>query len=145
MFKIITVPFDRVKKCFDEELINKMTLNKQVKSCRAEFFQDGDEAYWTVFLEYDPLLEKTPERSVEGLDEPQKLLLERIKAWRRERATKDGVPVYIIGTNREMIDIVKSKPASLEALKLIKGFGKGKLDKYGTEIIELIRGFYSKT
>jgi len=38
-----------------------------------------------------------------------------------------------------------SKPASLEALKLIKGFGKGKLDKYGTEIIELIRGFYSKT
>lgn len=79
MFKIITIPFDRGKKVFDEDLLNLVTLNKQVKSCRAEFFQDGEDAYWTVFLEYDPLLERAPERSLEGLDEPQKLLLERLR------------------------------------------------------------------
>lgn len=145
MFKIIAIPFDRVKKSFDEELLNRVTINKQVKSCRAEFFRNGEDAYWTVFLEYDPLLEKAPERSLEGLDEPQKMLLDRLRAWRKERAAKDGVPVYIIGTNREMADVVKAKPGSLEALKAIKGFGKGKIDKYGEEIVAMIRGFYEKT
>jgi hypothetical protein len=66
MFKIITVPFDRVKNNFDEELLNRMTLNKQVKSSRGEFFQDGEDAYGMVFLEYDPLLAMTPEHAVEG-------------------------------------------------------------------------------
>lgn len=66
MFKIITVPFDRVKKNFDDELLNRMTLNKQVKSSRGEFFQDGEDAYGMVFLEYDPLLAMTPEHAVEG-------------------------------------------------------------------------------
>ena len=129
MFKIIAIPFDRIKKAFDEELLNRFTLNKQVKSHRAEFFQDGEDAYWTVFLEYDPLLEKPPERSVEGLDEPQRMLLERIRVWRKERAAKDGVPIYIVGTNQEMVDVVKTRPASLEALKAVKGFGKGKIDR----------------
>jgi superfamily II DNA helicase RecQ len=145
MFKIITIPFERIKKGFDEELLNRLTLNKQVKSYRCEFFKDSEEAYWTVFLEYDPLLEKTPEQNLEGLDEPQKMLLDRIKAWRKERAAKDGIPVYIIGTNREMVDIVKARPVSLEALKAVKGFGKGKIDRYGEEIIGIIRGFYDKT
>jgi len=124
--------------------LNRFTLNKQVKSCRAEFFREGEDAYWTVFMEYDPLLEKAPERSLEGLDEPQKMLMDRLRAWRKERAAKDGVPVYIIGTNREMADVVKAKPGSLEALKVIKGFGKGKVDKYGEEIVAMIRGFYEK-
>jgi superfamily II DNA helicase RecQ len=145
MFKIIAIPFDRVKKTFDEAPLTGFILNKQVKSCRAEFFRNGEDVYWTVFLEYDPLLEKTPERSLEGLDEPQKMLLDRLRAWRKERAAKDGVPVYIIGTNREMVDVVKARPASLEALKSVKGFGKGKIDKYGQEIIAMISGFYEKT
>ena len=145
MFKILTIPFDRVKKGFDEEFLSRFTSNKQVKSYQAEFFQDGENAYWTVFLEYDPLLEKAPERSMEGLDEPQRMLLERIMAWRKDRAAQDGVPVYIIGTNHEMVDIVKARPISVEALKAVKGFGKGKIGKYGEEIIGMIRSFYDKT
>ena len=50
----------------------------------------------------------------------------RLKAWRKERAEKDGVPVYIIGTNREFRDIVVARPETLEALKTVKGFGKAK-------------------
>jgi hypothetical protein len=39
MFKILTIPFDRVKKGFDEEFLSRFTSNKQVKSYQAEFFQ----------------------------------------------------------------------------------------------------------
>jgi superfamily II DNA helicase RecQ len=131
--------------CSSEEALTKFILNKQVISHHVQFFEDGADKYWSVFLEYDPVLEKAPEKEAEGLDEPQTILLERLRAWRKERAEKDGVPVYIIGTNKELVNIVKTVPASLEALKGIKGFGKAKIQKYGKEIIEIINIFYSKT
>lgn len=112
MFKIITIPFDRNKKGFDEEALTKFILNKQVISHHVQFFEDGTDKYWSVFLEYDPVLEKAPEKEAEGLDEPQTILLERLRAWRKERAEKDGVPVYIIGTNKELVNIVpRPRPA----------------------------------
>lgn len=144
MFKIITIPFDRNKKGFDEEALTKFILNKQVISHHVQFFQDGADKYWSIFLEYDPVLEKAPEKEMDGLDEPQTILLERLRAWRKERAEKDGVPVYIIGTNKELVNIVKTVPTSLEALKAIKGFGKAKIQKYGKEITQIINAFYNK-
>ena len=145
MFKIVTIPFDRKTNGFDEEALTKFVLNKRIKSCQPEFFQDGGDNYWTVFLEYDPLVEVTSKAESERLDDPQRILLERLKAWRKERAEKDGVPVYIVGTNKELIDIVSSTPKSLEALKNIKGFGKSKISKYGKEIIDIIKAFFEKS
>ncbi|MBU2552403.1 MAG: HRDC domain-containing protein [Proteobacteria bacterium] len=145
MFKVITIPFDRSKGGFDEEVLNRFVLNKHVKSHRAEFFQDAQGSYWTVFLEYDPALEKPSARETEGLDDSQKLLLERLRAWRKERADRDGIPVYIIATNKELAGLVREAPATLEALKEVKGFGKGKVSKYGQDLIGLIRAFFEKT
>jgi len=48
MFKIITIPFDRNTKSFDEDLLNRLVVNKQVKICRAELFHDSGETYWPV-------------------------------------------------------------------------------------------------
>ena len=145
MFKILTIPFDRRTKGFDEEALSRFILNKKLRSYRAEFFRDGNDVYWTVLLEYDPLIETAHEGETKGLDEAQKMLLERLKVWRKERAEKDGVPVYIVGTNRELADIVRNVPRTLEALKSIKGFGKGKITKYGNEITEIITVFFEKS
>jgi hypothetical protein len=46
MFKIITIPFDCVKKGFDEELLNRVTLNKQIKSqCAVSPVETGVQNY----------------------------------------------------------------------------------------------------
>ncbi|MFH1135463.1 MAG: HRDC domain-containing protein [Pseudomonadota bacterium] len=145
MFKIITIPFDWSREFFDEDLVNRFILNKHVKRYEIMFFQKGEGRYWSVFLEYDPVVGKTPEKETEGLDEPQRVLLERLKAWRKERAEQDGVPVYIIGNNREMVQVALNSPRTLEALGVIKGFGKSKVEKYGREIIGLIKAFHEKT
>jgi hypothetical protein len=44
MFKIITIPFDRLKKGFDEEILNGFVINKHILSYRSEFFLDGEDA-----------------------------------------------------------------------------------------------------
>ncbi len=120
MFRIITIPFNRTKKLFEEEVLNDFLLNKRLNYFRAEFFRDNDDAYWSVFLDYDALLDadrlespKRPEAEnpVRELDEPQRLLLERLAAWRKERAQRDGVPVYIVATNKELVAVVKMAPA----------------------------------
>jgi len=145
MFRIITIPFDRGQKGFDDENLSKFILNKEVKSYKTAFFEDGGEKYWTLLLEYEPVLKKSREKEEEHLDEVKKALLNRLKAWRKEKAEKDGVPVYIIGTNKEFVDIVKETPRTLEALKNIKGFGQGKVSKYGNDIVEIVKAFYEKS
>ena len=144
MFRIVTIPFDPAIKGFDDEVLRQFVLNKAVLHYQAAFFQEAGTGYWSVFIEYDALVEKGADKELEGLDEPQRILLERLKAWRKERAQKEGVPVYIVGTNREMGAIARKAPGSLEALKSIKGFGKGKIAKYGQEIVGIVSAFYSK-
>jgi len=145
MFKIITIPFDRNAKSFDEDILNRLLANKQLKTYRAELMRDGGEYFWTVFVEYDPLVEQPSEKETLGLDESQRLLFDRLRAWRKETAEKDGVPVYIVATNRQLSDIVRAAPESLEALKGIKGFGNSKISKYGKDVVALIQAFYEKT
>ena len=61
MFKIVTIPFNRESRQFDEDILNTAVLNKQITHSKAKFFKDGAESYWTVFIEYDPVLKKTAE------------------------------------------------------------------------------------
>ena len=145
MFRIITIPFDRGQNGFDDTILNKFLLNKSLTSYRAEFFEDGGEKFWTLLLEYDPLLEKGHKKEEEHLDESQRMLMNRLKAWRKEKAEKDGVPAYIVATNKELVQIIRAAPKSLEGLKNIKGFGQGKVSRHGKEIVEIIKGFFEKS
>lgn len=144
MFKIITLPFDRKTGGFDDEALTRFAMTNKIIYHQTAFFQDGDQLYWSVFLVYDPLVEPEGSNIREMLDDRQKVLYDRLKAWRKERADKDGVPVFIIATNRELFHIAKQPPANPEALKNIKGFGKSKVSKYGNEIIQLIRDYHEK-
>lgn len=142
MFKIISIPFDRALKGFDEELINRFVLNKHIINYRSEFFSEGNDKYWSIFIEYAVALESQPVNVEIELNKDQKLLFEKLRIWRKERAEKDGVPVFVIGSNKEFQEIAKNSPKSLESLKSVKGFGTGKVSKYGKDIVELINGFY---
>lgn len=55
MFRILTFPFHPEKGGFDDSLLDRFLLNKQLVSWKAEFFQEGGRSYWTVLLFCDPL------------------------------------------------------------------------------------------
>lgn len=144
MFKILTIPYDPSIKSFNEEILNDFCLNKQLKGYRTEFFMHEGLPSWTVFLEYEQVIGKEDGTDTSGMNEAERLLFDRLKQWRREQAEKEGVPTYIVATNRELKDIIRQAPRSLEALKTIRGFGKKKVEKYGAAVTELIRAFYDK-
>jgi len=62
-FRIITITFDNEREVFPDNDLNTFLLDKKVKSYRVEFFINAGRPYWSVFLEY----EEIEDRSVEKL------------------------------------------------------------------------------
>jgi DNA helicase-2/ATP-dependent DNA helicase PcrA len=65
-------------------------------------------------------------------------LFERLRDWRRSRATDDEVPAYVVFTDATLQLIAEHKPGDEQALLRISGVGRSKLDKYGDEVLALI-------
>lgn len=65
-------------------------------------------------------------------------LLSALKDWRKEKASANSVPAYVIFNDKTLDELSKKCPASLEALKDISGFGKVKIDRFGNEVLQMI-------
>lgn len=62
-----------------------------------------------------------------------------LRAWRLERARADGVPPYVIAHDVTLAVIVERNPRSLTELARVPGIGPAKLDKYGAEVVAILR------
>ena len=72
-------------------------------------------------------------------------LIQALIDWRREKYQKDNVPAYIILHQKTLLAIADLAPTTREELLTVKGFGKSKCDRYGDEILDVIRqGLKSK-
>lgn len=72
-------------------------------------------------------------------------LVQTLIDWRREKYQKDNVPAYIILHQKTLMAIADLAPTTKEELLTVKGFGKSKCDRYGDEILDVIRqGLKSK-
>jgi len=66
-------------------------------------------------------------------------LVQALIDWRREKYQNENVPAYIILHQKTLMAIADLAPTTKEELLAVKGFGKSKCDKYGDEILEIIR------
>ncbi len=78
----------------------------------------------------------TPSRS--DVTHASPALVEALKAWRRQRATSDRVPAYIVLSDAHLEGIADRRPESLGDLAQCTGIGPTKLERYGDEIIAVI-------
>lgn len=66
-------------------------------------------------------------------------LLEALKKWRMNEASKRHLPAYMIASNKALEAVSAHQPTTIVQLKGIVGIGPKFLEKYGSEIVELIR------
>lgn len=66
-------------------------------------------------------------------------LVQALVDWRREKYQQENVPAYIVLHQKTLLAIADIAPTTKEELLSLKGFGKSKCDKYGDEILEIIR------
>lgn len=67
-------------------------------------------------------------------------VLERLKAWRTDRASRDAVPPYVVAHNSMLVDLALVRPTTAERLERVKGFGPSRVERYGEEVLAVIAG-----
>jgi superfamily II DNA helicase RecQ len=147
--RIFTIPFNEETQTFHDDLVQQFCVNKRVHKIETKFFTRNHQPFWTVAVHYGQILSEENNVRVSGtpapehlLDDQQKALLLRLKEWRKQAALEVGLLVYMVATNNHFVNIIQQKCATLESLKLVKGFGKSKIEKYGPEVTALVRQFY---
>jgi ATP-dependent DNA helicase RecQ len=67
-------------------------------------------------------------------------LLSALKAKRRALAEAARVPAYVVFTDKTLIEMAETRPATLDDMARIGGVGAKKLESYGAEFLQVIAG-----
>ena len=72
------------------------------------------------------------------LDEPAKVRLAALRAWRSEVAREHNLPAYIVFNDATLAQMALTAPSTLDELSGISGVGAKKLEAYGREILRVL-------
>ncbi|HWE82764.1 MAG TPA: ATP-dependent DNA helicase UvrD2 [Gaiellaceae bacterium] len=64
---------------------------------------------------------------------------EVLRAWRRERASADGVPAYVVFPDRTLDELLARRPTTPGELAGINGLGVKRLERFGRELFAAVK------
>ena len=150
LIKVISLTFDSVSGTFDDSPLREFLKDKEIISIRDHFFVRNEVPYLTVVIRYFPTRQETdPTMAPQGkrdeawrelIGESDTGLFNLLREWRSKRSRQEGVPPYILFTNKQLAQLIKSNPTSLAALEQIDGIGKSRVEKYGKDVLEIMVG-----
>jgi ATP-dependent DNA helicase RecQ len=73
------------------------------------------------------------------LDSAARDCRERLRDWRAAIAKTHGVPAYVVFHDSTLAELARERPATLAALGEISGVGTRKLERYGADLLKLLR------
>lgn len=82
--------------------------------------------------------ERTIGRCMKCPGEPNEMIFESLRAWRKERSLEKSVPAYIIFTDATLTAMAEIAPSDLDGLAAIPGVGPAKLTEFGGELLQII-------
>jgi ATP-dependent DNA helicase RecQ len=62
-----------------------------------------------------------------------------LKSLRTRLAKDEGVPAYVIFSDRSLIDMAAQRPATLAAFGEVHGVGQAKLARYGQAFLAVVK------
>jgi ATP-dependent DNA helicase RecQ len=75
----------------------------------------------------------------QALDTQSRALFEALRVHRLEVARREGVPPYVVASDRTLRDLAALRPRDPEQLLLVYGIGPTKVTRYGAGLLEVIR------
>ncbi len=72
-------------------------------------------------------------------------LFERLREWRKKTADEASVPAFVVFTDATLTAIAADRPTSSTALLQIPGIGQVKVDRYGEDLLEVVRAMPEST
>lgn len=119
------------------------TIDYEKKYCIAVGSNEEENATNNENEEIISQEEKTEVAGGNNIEEPECLeesqIYKELKEYRLMKSREEKVKPYFLYNNQELEAIIEVKPKTIEELKSIKGFGNVKCEKYGAEIIEIVK------
>jgi len=130
---------------FDAEALESFSRDHEILELRDRFFEHGGRPWWAVILSYreeekpEAQRRSKPERDPRKMLDPgEKQLYDQLRDWRGLRAHGDGVPPFLVFTNRQLAEIARMKPDTKAALESLHGVGRGKVERYYDDLRQLL-------
>lgn len=163
--KLVTFRYSATLGGFDDTALVDFTRNKEVISLREHFYFVNDTPHLTCIVTYQDAI--VPRESIEaareiaprppsngarfsrrdgapdpceGMSESERALFNHLREWRSKQAHDEGLPPYLLLTNKQFVAIVRKRPDSPTALGHIDGIGPGKVERYGAAILKCVHG-----
>lgn len=132
-YQFLIIPFKEEDGVFEDAAFKAIEEKCRIIKCEVSFFQTTRNAYWTAMVEFES--KEGGITYVVPLDEAGKQRFEILRQWRNAQAESDGLPPYVIASNKQLQLMAQLETPSLEAIKAVKGFGAAKAEKYGKVIL----------
>ncbi|MCA9707614.1 MAG: ATP-dependent DNA helicase RecQ [Myxococcales bacterium] len=72
------------------------------------------------------------------LDAQGEVVFAALRQYRLERARADGVPPYVVASDRTLREIALLRPVTLDELAQAHGIGPAKLERYGEALLDVV-------
>ena len=79
-----------------------------------------------------------PRESAAVLGDRDRTLFDALRRYRLKRATAQGVPPYVVASDRSLREIAAERPRTIDALLLVHGIGPAKAKRYGKGLLEVV-------
>jgi ATP-dependent DNA helicase RecQ len=83
---------------------------------------------------------RTAPAALDDLTADEQSLLEVLRALRTTLSKRDAVPAYVVFADRTLREMARSRPVTAGAMADVYGVGPAKMEKYGEEFLDAIRG-----
>ena len=140
--KVLKIRIDDRFQITDEAIVNDYLSRFEIVNMNAKLVAD-EITYWSVLIYYNNkkntvISSKNTVNSESELSEEEKIIYNKLKDWRADKAREAQLPAYIIFHNTHLMSIARHKPCTLDDLENVNGIGKRKVEKFGREIIEVL-------
>ena len=151
--RTFTLKYDLRLNGFDDEGVRRFLSDKELLEVRDYFFVRAEEPHLLLVIIYsdcdshdsnsvnsksETARKRTSSKDMD-IENPDDLrLYHSLREWRNNRAKDEGIPVYVIATNRMLADCAIKRPHSISALGEVAGLGENKLKAFGKDILAQI-------
>jgi len=154
--KLFTIPLNIGTGIFEDTAVRRFLADKQLVEVRDHFFEHDDLPHLVLIVIYRTELVGAEQGAIDNASSGKKLQIDKLsetdrnlfntfREWRNERAKQEGIPVFLIASNVMLLEVVSRKPHSLPQIREIKGFGEGKVKKFGPEILSILSSSEDKS
>ena len=136
---------------FDDQKLRDFCASHDVVSYAEHRFVWQGEPRWSLLVQWRPLnggdamraefqqrVAEQQELKAE-LSLEERALFERLREWRNATMKASGRPSFVMFSNRQLVELARSRPATLAALREIQGIGEQKAEQFGVALLEILR------